>query len=237
MLAQAEQSFGEYALEAGRLLLQAKRRLPHGAWAQHIESHTGFSLRTAEVYMRARKRYDQLPQEEKASVLEQPFTRSLLVLAQAPKHVVPLYFFNESADTEILPTEKGNGRSTSDSVENMLRERSIETTALINQAVDYHHEPTPIDDILDGPSKVYTDDEIPDTQSQLDEALKEFERATEEIARLERENRSLQTELEGAQANPNQMRGWDFVQEAVSVLAGGRASENARVSGPSSASH
>lgn len=230
----AEQSFGEYALEAGRLLLQAKRKIPHGSWLKHLEDNTGFSSRTAESYMAARKRWDKLPEAERQGVLEQPFTRSLLVLSQAPKAVVQREALPEPVSDDLLPTSKGrNGTSTSDSIENMLRERAIETTALINQAIEYHpetrespddeHEATPLDDILDGPRRTYTDE--PSQQAISQEQQEQFEEALKEVERLERENRQLQAQLLESQKSPNQMRGWDFVQSLYQYL---RADEPAR---------
>jgi hypothetical protein len=225
----AEQSFGEYALEAGRLLIAAKRRLPHGSWAQHISEHTGFSLRTAEVYMRARKRYDQLPQAEKQTVLEQPFTRSLLVLAQAPKQQADNpAALPEKGRREPLPPRGVPENGSSQAVEDFLSDRGLDTTQLIEASSTYHPditqpdftpEPTPFDDIEagDGLSQ----------QAINAEQLQEYEAAIAEVERLERENRELRANLESAQrANPGtQARGWDFVANLYQYL---RADEPAR---------
>jgi|SRR5215471_2289649 len=220
----AEQSFGEYALEAGRLLIAAKRRLPHGSWAQHISEHTGFSLRTAEVYMRARKRYDQLPSDEKATVLEQPFTRSLLVLAQAPRQVADNpAALPEKGRREPLPPRGVPENGTTGAVEEFLQDRGLDTTGLIEAAGTYHPdvttpdftpEPTPFDDI-EGPSQ----------QAINAEQLEEYEAAIAEVEKLERENRALKAQLESAQKAPAQMKGWDFVQSLYQYL---RADEPAR---------
>ena len=222
----AEQSFGEYALEAGRLLIAAKRRLPHGSWAQHISEHTGFSLRTAEVYMRARKRYDQLPSAEKQTVLEQPFTRSLLVLAQAPRQqgdnpaALP-----EKGKREPLPPRGVPENGSTQAVEDFLQDRGLDTTGLIEAAGTYHPditqpdftpEPTPFDDF---------ESKEPSQQAINAEQLEEFNAAIAEVEKLERENRALKAQVEAASKGPQQMKGWDFVQSLYQYL---RADEPAR---------
>jgi len=234
----AEQSFGEYALEAGRLLIAAKRKIPHGSWAQHIAEHTGFSLRTAEVYMRARKRYDQLPAADKASVLEQPFTRSLLVLAQAPRPSL-----SEATVIEQAPRQR-NGATAP--VRDFLEQRDIDTTRLLQEAVDYNagtapaaeedfpREPTPFDDIesivgrpsSQATSDVDLDDLAPQTQDeQMAEALKEIEERDQEIQRLEQELRRTNQALDSAReamltavAPSSPQRGWDYIANLAQYL-------------------
>jgi hypothetical protein len=215
---QAEQSFGQLALEAGKLLLQAKKKIPHGQWAEHVQRYTKFSLRTAEVYMRARRRWDQLPAREREEVLQQPFTRSLLVISQAPRATPP----PRPALTQPQRTN-GTHAPVADSVETYLREHDLpteqlETTQLLNEALDFEgqtttvepeeefsssapeveHEATPLDDILDAPETKarmqQADDGI--DQAQLDrEMQEEFDQAINEVSRLEGENRRLQREL------------------------------------------
>ncbi len=41
----------EHWLEAGRLLTEAKKQVPHGSWAGWLEANVGFSDRTARRYM------------------------------------------------------------------------------------------------------------------------------------------------------------------------------------------
>lgn len=45
-------STAEAAAEVGRLLLEAKAQVGHGGWAPWVADHCGFSLRTAQGYMR-----------------------------------------------------------------------------------------------------------------------------------------------------------------------------------------
>ena len=241
----AEQSFGEYALEAGRLLLLAKKKIPHGSWLNFLEAETGYSSRTAESYMSARRRWDKMPEAERAGVLEQAFSRSVLVLAQSPRQVVAREALPAPVG-DLLDSEKGNRRGrtnghtngTPTDIDALLTGRSSDTTALIDASVTFHpevrespddvHEATPLDDILDGPQRVY-----PETTSVLtEEALTSeerqmFEEAIAQMEILERQNRTLQAELVEAQSqrNPNQMRGWDFVQSLYQYL---RADEPAR---------
>ena len=41
-----------YAMEAGRLLIEAKATVAHGAWDEWLKDHVSFSPRTAQIYMR-----------------------------------------------------------------------------------------------------------------------------------------------------------------------------------------
>src|SRR5215831_17672350 len=230
----AEQSFGEYALEAGRLLIAAKRRVAHGSWASHLQTHTGFSQRTAESYMRARRIYEGLPASEKAAVLEQPFSRSLLVLSQAPRQSSSedraLAELPDKRERRELPPRGVPENGSTQAVENFLNDRGLDTTQLIEDSYhpdvetpEFKGEATPLDDILDGPQKTY-DDGI-SQQAINEEQLQEYEEMSQEVARLERENRDLQNQLAQAKSNPQQMRGWDFVQSLYQYL---RADEPAR---------
>jgi hypothetical protein len=250
----AEQSFGEFALEAGRLLLEAKKRTPHGQWAEYVGQYWGGSLRTAEVYMRARRRFNALPARERDEVLQQPFTRSLLVLSQAPRQ--------QSAERAALPQHAGSngthtplaglagtpeGSAAETTVEGYLREHNLpteqlETTQLLNQALDYQPpaeteegeededftpEPTPLDDILDGP-RVQSSVAEPEAPVLTPEMQVDFARAINEVGRLEAEVRRLQSEVlsvraELSEATTNghaaaQLRGWDYVANLTQYL-------------------
>jgi hypothetical protein len=234
----AEQSFGEYALEAGRLLIAAKRRIPHGAWAEHIAAHTGFSLRTAEVYMRARRRYDALPEGEKQTVLEQPFTRSLLVLAQAPKVSAPSSSDHELPAPRHLASQpphqqpQPNGQLPGQSiVDEFLSTR--ETTELVEAGIDYHAQPDfvpealPLDDLIQShDARPATSQEISDEQLRR-EQQELFDQTLLEVERLEADNRQLQRELTEARTRPAaaasqqpspSVRGWDYVQNLAQYL-------------------
>jgi Protein of unknown function (DUF3102) len=221
MRKKAEQSFGEYALQAGMYLIQAKAKIAHGQWQEHVEKYTGFSLRTAEVYMRARRRYNGMPAGEQRSVLEQPFTRSLLVLTAQPKgkRGAP----STTATPTALPEPQSQViRQVEDFLDGRRQttderlDQSRATTALVDSALEYSYIPeaTPMDDILDGPQKTYTD-EFPSAQEISAEQQEQFDAALAEVERLERQNRELTRELAEARQNggsQRQMRGWDFVE-------------------------
>lgn len=44
-------------LQCGRVMTEAKGRVPHGQWEQWVEENSGFSFRTAEQYMQAYQTY------------------------------------------------------------------------------------------------------------------------------------------------------------------------------------
>src|SRR5262245_53132998 len=49
-----------HALTAGRLLIEAKRRVAHGQWQDWVRTHCRFSVRTAQSYMNLVSRFDAL---------------------------------------------------------------------------------------------------------------------------------------------------------------------------------
>jgi len=51
----------EHALEAGRLLADVKAALPHGEFGAWVETHCGFTDRTARRYMRLHEHRESLP--------------------------------------------------------------------------------------------------------------------------------------------------------------------------------
>lgn len=46
----------DHALECGRMLLEAKRAIPHGGWLPWLRENVSFSERTAQAYMRLAER-------------------------------------------------------------------------------------------------------------------------------------------------------------------------------------
>ena len=50
-----------YAMEAGRLLIEAKATIPHGSWDDWLKSNVTFSPRTAQLYMRLVRTTDDDP--------------------------------------------------------------------------------------------------------------------------------------------------------------------------------
>lgn len=72
-----------HALEAGRLLSEAKATLPHGAFVDWIRNNCAFSVRTAQAYMRLGRR---LPGENAQRVAHLTLRKAFQLVA-APKQL------------------------------------------------------------------------------------------------------------------------------------------------------
>lgn len=74
---QAMQTGLQHALEAGRLLTQAKGRVPHGHWLDWLREHCHFSVRSAQGYMRLARRFAALdgPKAQRVALL--PYREAL----------------------------------------------------------------------------------------------------------------------------------------------------------------
>src|SRR5690242_3025151 len=73
---QCEQSLKqglEHALEAGRLLLEAKGRLEHGQWLPWLQANCDVSERLAQKYMRVAKELPKLDPENTPRVADLSF--------------------------------------------------------------------------------------------------------------------------------------------------------------------
>jgi len=77
-----------HALEAGRLLLEAKKLCPHGTWAQWLKDNFRGSARTARAYTLAAKRFPRL--EAKRQRAANLSLRQVALLTTAPKQKDPL---------------------------------------------------------------------------------------------------------------------------------------------------
>lgn len=53
-----------HAIEAGRLLIEAKAAMPHGDFGPWVESECGIGYRTARRYMRAAAKWGAMPETE-----------------------------------------------------------------------------------------------------------------------------------------------------------------------------
>ncbi len=63
----------EHALEAGRLLLEARKGLPHGEWLPWLEENcSDIGERTAQNYMRLAREYPKLEPEKAQRVADLP---------------------------------------------------------------------------------------------------------------------------------------------------------------------
>lgn len=77
----AAQSALQHALEAGRLLADARRNISHGSWESYVRDSCGIPPRTASLYLRLHRNRDRLPNRQHvadlsvrqaARLLEQP---------------------------------------------------------------------------------------------------------------------------------------------------------------------
>ena len=80
----AARSMVEYAVEAGNLLLEAKRRCEHGAWLPWLEQHVTFSVRTAQAYMRIARHWGELENTQAAAHLSMSDALALLATPSLP---------------------------------------------------------------------------------------------------------------------------------------------------------
>jgi hypothetical protein len=78
---QAASAALQHALEAGRLLDEARATIPHGAWEAYVKDSCGMAPRTARLYLRLHRHRDRLPDRQHvagmsvrqaARLLEQP---------------------------------------------------------------------------------------------------------------------------------------------------------------------
>lgn len=85
----AARSALEHALEAGRLLAEAKRKIGHGSWESYVKESCGIAPRTARLYQRLHRHRDRLPNRQHvaelsvrqaARLLEQPKAKAETVL-------------------------------------------------------------------------------------------------------------------------------------------------------------
>jgi len=79
----------EHARRCGELLLQAKKRMPHGEWLPWLTDNCKFSARTATGYMRLASRWDEL-RAKSATVADLPLRTALAIVARpkASQHEV-----------------------------------------------------------------------------------------------------------------------------------------------------
>lgn len=85
----AAQSALGHALEAGRLLAEAKATMPHGSWESYVKDSCGIAPRTARLYQRLHRHRDRLPMRQHvaelsvrqaARLLERPRARAETML-------------------------------------------------------------------------------------------------------------------------------------------------------------
>jgi hypothetical protein len=72
----------EHALQAGRLLIEAKALCPHGAWLPWLADHFEGSERTTQAYMRVAERYPELTGPNPQHVADLSLRGALAALAE-----------------------------------------------------------------------------------------------------------------------------------------------------------
>lgn len=78
----AARSALEHALEAGRLLAEAKAAIPHGEWESYVEDSCCIAPRTASLYLRLHRNRDRLPNRQHVADLS---VRQAARLLERPK--------------------------------------------------------------------------------------------------------------------------------------------------------
>ena len=91
-----------HALNAGRLLIEAKAQVAHGTWLPWLDEHCKISERTAQAYMRVARELPKLDDGKAQRVADMPLRDALRALAE-PQEVVrsPLLALHRKALTEI----------------------------------------------------------------------------------------------------------------------------------------
>lgn len=88
----AAQTALQHALEAGRLLADARHNIPHGSWESYVKDSCGIAPRTASLYLRLHRKRDRLPNRQHvadlsvrqaARLLEQPKVKAETVAPAA----------------------------------------------------------------------------------------------------------------------------------------------------------
>src|SRR5262245_5404335 len=71
----------QHALEAGKLLIQAKERVPHGKWLPWLEEHCDLSERLAQKYMQVARELPKLGGSNPPRVADLSFRQALELIA------------------------------------------------------------------------------------------------------------------------------------------------------------
>ena len=96
----AARSALQHALEAGRLLAEAKATMPHGSWESYVKESCGIAPRTASLYQRLHLHRDRLPNRQHVAELS---VRQAARLLERPKaKAEPVLPVVEAEDTGKL---------------------------------------------------------------------------------------------------------------------------------------
>jgi hypothetical protein len=101
----------QHALEAGRLLLQAKTEVSHGQWSLWLKANFEGSTRTARAYALVAQRWPQLEEANWQHAANLTIRQVLKICNDAPKHKSPLsldeIFNSAQVYTEDLRRREG----------------------------------------------------------------------------------------------------------------------------------
>jgi len=79
-----------HALEAGRLLAEARQTIPHGGWEAYVRDACGVAPRTASLYQRLHRHRDRLPNRQHVADLSVRQAARLLRQPRSPSNTVLL---------------------------------------------------------------------------------------------------------------------------------------------------
>ena len=74
----------EYAFEVGQLLIEAKKQVQHGEWANWLETDCNLAPRTARAYMQFARQFSALSDEKRQRVAELPIREALKAIITDP---------------------------------------------------------------------------------------------------------------------------------------------------------
>jgi Protein of unknown function (DUF3102) len=94
-----------HAIEAGQLLIEAKKQVPHGAWLSWLEQKCEMRERTAQAYMRIARQLEQLDDAKAQRVADLSFRDALKQFARTARTAKAL----SPSDLETVLTEAETG--------------------------------------------------------------------------------------------------------------------------------
>lgn len=95
---QSAHSAVEHAIKAGRLLIEAKTQVEHGAWEDWLRSNCTVAPRTAQAYMRLAKQYPSLDDAKAQRVADLPLREAVNAISRKAEY--PLRIDRNYSNTE-----------------------------------------------------------------------------------------------------------------------------------------
>jgi hypothetical protein len=115
----------QHAIEAGQLLIEAKKQVPRGAWLSWLEDKCEISERTAQAYMRIARQLEQLDDAKAQLVADLSFRDALKQFARTARAVKVL----SPSDLETVLTETETTSDTAvipDVAQRLINQRQFE---------------------------------------------------------------------------------------------------------------